>query len=98
MMNIINVEDTLKRNKKYLKENFHVSNIGLFNGDLKDLNSPENDIDILVKFEKAYKNFYNLTQLRYYLENLLKRDVDLINIDVLRPCIKNSILREVINI
>ena len=52
------------------------------------------DIDILIEFDKGGKTFDNYMELKFYLERLFKRKVDLVIKDTLKPRIKNKILSE----
>lgn len=51
------------------------------------------DIDILVDFD-AKKGFFVFVELKYYLEDLLKCEVDLVSKRALHPALKKRILSE----
>lgn len=50
---------------------------------------------MLVEFEREHKDFFNYFRLKYYLEELLKRKVDLVIKEAVKPRLKEKILREV---
>jgi len=52
-------------------------------------------IDILVEFKKGEKTFDNYMDLKFYLENLFKHDVDLVIKDALKVKLRSNILRSV---
>ncbi len=54
------------------------------------------DIDILVEFEKGKKTFDNYMDLKFFLEEILGREVDLITVEALKPRIKSHVWKEVI--
>ena len=51
------------------------------------------DVDILVEFEKAHETFDNYMDLKFYLEELFGRKVDLVIIDSIKPALRSNILR-----
>jgi predicted nucleotidyltransferase len=67
----------------------------LFGSFIRNEQKGENDIDILVEFEKGKKTFDNYMGLKFFLENLLKCKVDLVISDALKHRIKPYIMREV---
>ena len=55
----------------------------------------ESDVDVLVEFEDGYVTFDNYANLKFYLEDLFGREVDLVTINAIRPQMKEAILSEV---
>lgn len=51
------------------------------------------DIDILVDFD-AKKGFFVFADLKFYLEDILKCDVDLVSTRAIHPALKKRILSE----
>ena len=77
-----------------LCENHNVSELFAFGSVLTDAFNNESDIDFLVKFGDVdlYKYFDNYMDFKESLENLLKRTVDLVEIQTLKnPILKRSI-------
>jgi predicted nucleotidyltransferase len=87
----------LEKNNNYLRQTFHVREIGIFGSFVKGEEKTDNnsDIDILITFEKGYKDFFNYIRLKYYLEELLGREVDLVIKETVKPRLKERIFREV---
>lgn len=77
-----------------LKKNFSVRKIGLFGSAVRNELHQESDIDILVDFvEPTFDHYMNL---KFYLEKLFNRSVDLVMADTIKPRIKPIIEQEVI--
>ena len=76
-------------------QKFGVKRIGLFGSFLKNKQKSDSDIDILVEFKKGEKTFDNYMDLKFYLEGLFKRDVDLVVKEALKVQLKSNILRSV---
>ena len=88
-----NVGKILKSQKQTLKEKFQVKRIGIFGSFARGEQSKNSDIDILVEFyEPVGWEFFDLQD---YLEDLFKREVDLVTKKALKPQIKTVVLNEV---
>ena len=74
---------------------YGVRKLGLFGSFVRSEQKPESDIDLLVEFEQDKKSFDNFIQLVFFLEEILKRRVELITNDALSPYISPHIIREV---
>jgi len=96
-MNIIEIKEILEKHNNYLRQTFHVSEIGIFGSFVKGREKADNssDVDILITFKKGYKDFFNYMRLKYYLENLLGREVDLVIKEAVKPRLKKRIFSEV---
>ena len=76
-------------------ERYGVKRIGLFGSFLKNKQKSDSDIDILVEFRKGKKTFDNYMDLKFFLEDLFHRDVDLVVKEALKVKLKSKILRTV---
>jgi predicted nucleotidyltransferase len=96
-MNIVEIKKILEKNNKHLRQTFHVMEIGIFGSFVKEEEKTDNDsdIDILITFRKGHKDFFNYMRLKYYLEDLLGREVDLVIKEAVKPRLKERIFREV---
>ncbi len=96
-MNIVEIKKILEKNINYLRQTFHIREIGIFGSFVKGEEKTDNDsdIDILITFEKGYKDFFNYMRLKYYLGDLLGREVDLVIKEAVKPRLKERIFREV---
>jgi predicted nucleotidyltransferase len=79
-----------------LKKRFAVREIGLFGSYVKNEEQESSDIDILVTFEKSHDDLFNFLGLKYYLEDILSKKVDLVMREAIKPRIKERILREAV--
>ena len=94
-MEKVEVKKILIENSNYIKETFYVKEIGIFGSFVKGKQKAKSDIDILVIFEKGHKDFFNYMRLKYCLEDLLGRRVDLVMKEAVKPRLKQKIFNEV---
>ncbi len=87
------IEQTLKELKPYLHERFKVNNIGYFGSYAKGTATKDSDIDLLVEFSETPG--WEYVQLKFFLEEQLKKSVDLVTNNALKERLKKSILKEV---
>jgi len=72
-----------------------VRRLGVFGSFLGDRAHVDSDVDFLVEFDPARKNFDNFWRLSEILEETLQRPVDLITVESLSPHIGPRILTQV---
>ena len=84
------IQSNIEEIKKY-----GVKRIGIFGSFARATQNNKSDIDILIEFEKGEKIFDNYMELKFYLEGLLHRKVDLVIKDAMKPRIRQTVLREV---
>lgn len=89
-----NILEQLNYKAEELKRNYTVRSIGLFGSMVRNEAGNESDIDILVDF--AEPTFDHYMDLKFYLERLFDREVDLVIADSVKPRLKESIDKEVI--
>ena len=82
----------LEQNIAEIKK-FGVSRIGLFGSWVRGEGKPESDIDVLVEF--IHPSFDRYMELKFFLEALFGRDVDLVLADSLKEQVRPNITREV---
>ena len=75
---------------------YGVARIGVFGSFARSAYNDMSDIDILIEFGKGQKNFDNYMDLKFLLEKLFRRKVDLVVKDTLKPGIKRRVIREVV--
>ena len=76
-------------------KNYGVKKVGLFGSFARLGQNSKSDVDILVEFCKGDKTFDNYMELKFYLEQLFHRKVDLVIKDALKARIKKQVLSEV---
>lgn len=75
---------------------YGVRRIGVFGSFVRAAQNNKSDIDVLVEFNKPERSFDNYMELKFYLEKLFHRRVDLVIKEALKPGIRRQILKEVI--
>ena len=88
------VIDTLVANEFQLVK-FGVKRVGLFGSFVREEQTDESDIDVLVEFETGCDTFINLLNLYDFLQGLFARPVEVVTLKSLSPYIGPHILREV---
>lgn len=90
--------NTLRSNKAYIQNSFHVKNIAVFGSYARGKQTKKSDIDILVEFESDHKTFRNYMGLKLYLESLLGLKVDLVSKTAIKERLKDFIAKEALNV
>src|SRR5438874_1647714 len=85
--------DTLAQHHAALHD-MGVQRIGLFGSYIKGTATPDSDIDCLVILDKP--SFDNYMDLKFYLEDLFGRKVDLVLEKSLKPRLRPYIMAEVV--
>lgn len=76
-----------------IKNRFHIAHLALFGSGVTGRMNPESDLDVLVDFEESQDTFDNYMDLKFTLEQLFRRKVDLVVSDTIKPALRESILR-----
>lgn len=93
MKSQIEIEDKLKALKPSLSAKFYVDKIGYFGSFVRNEQTENSDLDIIVSFNKPLGwAFFELHEL---LENELNIKVDLVSVKALKEQLKDIILKEV---
>ena len=85
---------TIKRHAGELNA-YGVKKVGIFGSFAKAGQNSRSAVDVLVEFARNRKTFDNYMNLKFYLEKLFHRKVDLVTKDALKTRIKNRVLGEV---
>jgi predicted nucleotidyltransferase len=83
------------RSHRLAIRNFGVRRLGLFGSFVRNSQRFSSDVDLLIEFEKGKKNFDNFIQLNFYLEDVLKRRVEIVTTESMSPHIGPYVLKEV---
>ena len=94
-MNINEVKKILEAQRDFLRERFHVMDVGIFGSFVKGEETALSDIDILVTFERGHKDFFNYMRMKNYLGELIGLEVDLVIKEAVKPGLRDKIFREV---
>jgi uncharacterized protein len=87
------IEKILSEHREILISEYHVSRIGLFGSYARNEQTEKSDVDILVDF--SHPLGLKFVSLKFYLESLFGKPVDLVSSKALKPYIKDNVLREV---
>lgn len=74
---------------------YGVKRVGVFGSFARSRQGADSDIDVLVEFNKGTKTFDNYMELKFYLEKLFHRKVDLVIKEALKTRIRGRVLSEV---
>jgi hypothetical protein len=90
------VLSTLKEHAEDI-HHFGVKSLALFGSTARNEATPDSDLDFLVEFEgSATLNGY--MGLKFFLEDLFNKEVDLVIKADLKPQIRESVINEAINV
>ena len=81
--------DLLKSNEAQIKS-FGVRRLGLFGSFVHGNDTEKSDLDLVVEFDK--KTFDAYMDLKFFLESLFDRPVDLVLAEALKPRLRSSIM------
>ena len=90
------VVQTLAEHRQELKR-LGVRSLMLFGSVARGEARPESDIDLLVEFEKP-ATFDRYMELKFFLEELLGRPVDLVTPRALKPRLRRRVEREAVRV
>jgi hypothetical protein len=103
-MNYYHREQMSKKNvlailKDHIEEihSFKIQQLSVFGSVARDQDSPKSDVDILVRFIGS-PTFDRYMDLKFFLEDLLGRKVDLVTEDALRAEIKEHIKKDLVRV
>lgn len=82
----------IEKNRLEIKK-YGVRKLGIFGSVARGEASPDSDVDFLVELEK--ETFRAYMGLKFYLEDLLGRKVDLVLPETIKPSLRDSIMDEV---
>jgi predicted nucleotidyltransferase len=89
--------DFISQNKKFLRDNFHITRIGLFGSYARGEQQDTSDIDLLVEFEENTQDLYDLKiQLKELFRNKFGIETDICREKYIKPRIKKTILKETV--
>ena len=84
----------LKKHMAEVVQKYQVSEIGIFGSFVRNEQKRRSDIDILVDFSEI-PDLLKFIELERYLQKLLKKKVDLVDKQGIKPKLKDIIMKEV---
>lgn len=97
MQNLNEIKDTINKHRTALIEEFKISSLSLFGSYVRDEQTPQSDLDILVEFYEVI-DLFEFIRLENFLSEILNCKVDLVMKDTLKPRIKESILNQAVEL
>ncbi|GAE35603.1 nucleotidyltransferase family protein [Halalkalibacter akibai] len=88
------LEKQIKESKKFLQEEYGIKKIGIFGSYARNEQQDSSDVDILIESEKALG--LEFLSIKYYLEDKLGMKVDLATETMLKPQLREQILKEIV--
>ena len=90
------VKRTIAKHRDELSGKFEVKEIGVFGSYARGEQKKSSDVDIVVRFGKPVG--WEFLDLKEFLEHILKKKVDLVTFQALRPKMRDQILKEVVTV
>jgi len=89
------IQKILKENIPKLQKEYEINQLGMFGSYVRNEQTSESDLDLLVTFKKK-PSLFRFIELENYLSDLLDTKVDLVMESALKPRIGETIRREVV--
>ena len=89
------IQKILKENIPKLQKEYEINQLGMFGSYVRNEQTSESDLDLLVTFNKK-PSLFRFIELENYLSDLLDTKVDLVMESALKPRIGETIRREVV--
>lgn len=86
----------LRQHASVIAERYGVRRIGLFGSFARGGAGPGSDVDVLVEFTDPFVTFDRYMDLKFFLEDLFGRRVDLVIRRTLKPRIRNAVEEETV--
>lgn len=91
------IKQKIALNKEYLQKTYGVEEIGVFGSFARGDNNENSDIDIAIELDrKVPVGFFGFARMKFYLEDLLGRKVDLVIKSGIKAIIRERILNQLI--
>jgi hypothetical protein len=95
MLDRMQILNTLSGQRRELRKH-GVQRLGLFGSFARGNARPDSDLDFVVEFDR--KTFDRFMDVRFLLEDLFGRKVDLVPIDRIKPAIRDEVLAEMVDV
>lgn len=99
MKSLLEIQQTLQEQKKFLAEKYGVRIVGVFGSYVRQEQRPDSDVDLLIELDRPPKiSLIGLVELEEYLSQILGIKVDIAIKTNLKKRIGARILEEVVSI
>ena len=96
MPNLNEIQQSLRKQKPYLAENYGVRVVGIFGSYVRGEETQESDVDILIDFSEPIG--WEFLDIKDILEEAIEKEMDIVTVGALKPRLKDIILEEVVYI
>ena len=97
MLNKYDIIEFFNEHLSSLKDEYHISKLGLFGSFARNEQNDSSDIDIILEFQEGTENIYERKNaLREYLSKQFQREVDLCREKYLKPYVRDYLKNEII--
>lgn len=86
----------LEANMPEIQQRFGIDTLGLFGSVSRGEDTSDSDVDVLYRFGTDVVRLRQFMGLKYYLEELFERNVDLVGIDWIESSIESYVNEETI--
>lgn len=76
-------------------KHFGAARLGLFGSFVRDEQTEQSDVDIVVEFQEGKKTFRNFMNMADYLEKVMSRKVDLLTWEGMGSFVKKEVEKEI---
>ena len=87
----------LNEQSETTRQRFGIKNLGVFGSAARNELRDDSDVDVLVEFE-GLPTFDKYMDLKFFLENLFARRVDLVTRDSIKPRMRKIIEKDLIRV
>lgn len=94
--NVKEIIKILRQNYKVISNTYGVISIAVFGSYAKNKQKKRSDIDIFVELKEKYKTFDNFMELKFFLEKIVGRKIDLLIKESIREELKQRIFKEAV--
>jgi len=77
-----------------IKAKYHIKQLGIFGSFVRNEQTEESDVDILVEFDSPI-GFFDFVRLERQLSETLNKKVDLVSKKALKSAIREEVLKEI---
>lgn len=88
----------LSAKKDLMNQQFGINKISIFGSFSREDFTYTSDIDILIEVTESKKTLINRLRIKQYFEHEFGRPVDISYFDTLHPIIKDSCLKDIVNV
>ena len=88
------VFERVQSHQSALKQ-FGAARLGLFGSFVRNEQTVDSDVDIVVEFQDGQKTFRNFINMVYYLEKIMGREVELLTWDGMASFVKRMAEKEI---